>query len=647
MKLLSVEGAPFSLTRQGELVVFENPYVRCVHDPAAAGALSEAVIKNGSGKNMFTAPQKFIIGITENGSYHLYSATEGDCRISENNGNPVLESSSVFKDAKGNTLEGIALNLRVEYTPWGEALFRAEFDAQRRITDLGMVQVGTLYASKEMNCLALQECLFESVSPYMGNCVKRWTDVKPSPHPTFQSCHLPLSLLLFRKGLEGFQVTLGDDLWQWDSIGGTLPGLQMGYMAWKNALQCYEIRFSALDCRRDGQYLEGKTVFEFAISFPFVKAKMAPLSPCSGNTFYSARGFDKRWPLPSDIEAWKNCGTTLMRLHNDGDAFDNGIFWRDAAYPPYPADEMEKMENMLACANAAGVSVVPYFSLHEYHPEAADFKENAEEWGRIAIEGDRIIPSYSSHGLYGYQMCLKSGWYKKRIDTIDEVLRNHAFKGVYYDWCSAKECYSPKHGKHHWDTRELVDLLIWSRNRVGKEGAVYLHLTHEPNITAGNIATLVLTEESGGSIVSPAMFSPHAHFMNVTSRQVCCMLPGNASDADHRRYALCALLNHATVSHSTKVYTDFYAQYQKEMEETTLYDHHTAPGEGMVQAGNSRCGTGAYWNNSGEVMLFLANLSDSKEKSSWQVDLPCGSASGEEELEPLSLKVVKFAVTQK
>ena len=70
-------------------------------------------------------------------------------------------------------------------------------------------------------------------------------------------------------------------------------------------------------------------------------------------------------------------------------------------------------------------------------------------------------------------------------------------------------------------------------------------------------------------------------------------------------------------------------------------------GEGMAQTGNSRCGTGAYWNNSGEVMLFLANLSDSKEKSSWQVDLPCGSASGEEELEPLSLKVVKFAVTQK
>lgn len=646
MKLLQPEGAPFKLVCEKELVVFENQYVRCSHSPAAAGGLCEAVIKNGSGKNMFAAPQKFIIGITENGLYHLYTATEGDCRISEHEGNPVFESRSIFKDANGTILEGIALDLKVEYTPWGEALFRVEFDAQRKITDLGMVQVGSLYASKEMNCLALQECLEESVSPYMGNAVKRWIDVKPSPHPTFQSCHLPLSLLLFRKGLEGFQVTLGDDLSQWNSIGGTLPGLQMGYMAWKNAFQYYEIRFSALDCRRDGQYLEGKTVFEFAISFPFVKEKMAPLSPCSSNTFYPSRGFENRWPLASDIEAWQKSGTTLMRLHNDGDGFDNGIFWRDAAYPPYPNDEMEKMDQMLAQANAAGIDVCPYFSLHEYHPEAADFKENAENWGRIAIEGDKIIPSYSGHGLYGYQMCLRSGWFKKRIDTIDEVLKKHAFKGVYYDWCSAKECLSPKHGKRHWDTRELVELLIWSRDRVGKEGPVYLHLTHEPNITAGNIATLVLTEESGGSIVSPEMFSPHAHFMNVTSRQVCCMLSGSAPEADHRRYALCALLHHATVSMATKVYTDFYAQYLKEMEMTVTYDHHTAPGEGMAQVGHPRCGIAAYWNNSGEVMLFLVNLSEESETTSWQIDLPCGSSSGEETLEPLSLKAVKFTISR-
>ncbi len=639
---------PFAARCEGKSVVVENRYVKCVHDPAAAGGICEAVIKNGSGKSLFAAPQSFIVGITENGLYHIYKAAEADYRISENRGNPVLDFRSVFKDAAGVVLEGLLLNLHVEYTPWGEALFRAEFDAARRIDDLGMVQVGSLYASGDMNCMALQESLHESISPYMGNCVKRYEELFPSPHAVYESSHLPRSLLMFRKGVEGFQMILGDDLAQWDSIGGTLPGLQMGYVAWRNAQKYYEIRFSALDCRRDGQYLEGKTPFDFSIAFPFVREKMAPLVPCAGNIFHVERGFENRWPLQSDIEALKNASVSLMRLHNDGDIFDNGIFWRDGDYPPYPPEEMAKMDKMLARANAAGIDVAPYFSLHEYHPDAPGFAENAEDWGRIAVEGDGIIPSYSGHGYYGYQMCLKTGWFKKRIDTIDEVLRKHPFKGVYYDWCSAKECLAPEHGRRHWDFRELINLLEWSYDRVAEhDGAVYLHLTRQPNIVAGNIASLVLTEEIGGSMVSPFMFSPHAHFMNVASRQVCCMLPGNAAETDHRRYALCALLHHATVSMGTRPYTDFYAQYRPVLDEVVHFEHHTAPGEGMAAVGNDKCGIAAYWNGNGEVMTFLVNLSEETEDCSWQLSLPTGNASGVEKIAPLSLKTIKFSLSGK
>ena len=66
----------------------------------------------------------------------------------------------------------------------------------------------------------------------------------------------------------------------------------------------------------------------------------------------------------------------------------------------------------------------------------------------------------------------------------------------------------------------------------------------------------------------------------------------------------------------------------------------------MAQVGHPRCGIAAYWNNSGEVMLFLVNLSEESETTSWQIDLPCGSSSGEETLEPLSLKAVKFTISQ-
>ena len=38
---------PFAARREGDLVIVENRYVKCVHDPAAGGGISEASIKNG------------------------------------------------------------------------------------------------------------------------------------------------------------------------------------------------------------------------------------------------------------------------------------------------------------------------------------------------------------------------------------------------------------------------------------------------------------------------------------------------------------------------------------------------------------------------------------------------------------------------
>ena len=646
MRLFHSRREPFAARMENGVAVFENPYVRCLLDPAAGGGLSGAFIKNGSNENLFVLPQSFIVGIMERGAYHRYSACRGEGRLVEEEGLPGFETRSVFADAQGRVLEGLSLDLRVFFTPWGEARFRAVFDARRRMENLGMVQVGSLYAAPAMDCLAVQESLENSVSPYSGNCVRRWEKIEPSPRAAYISSRLPRGLLMFKRGVEGFQTLLGDDLAQWDSIGGTLPGLQMGYVAWRSKDRCWEIRFSALDCQRDGQYLEGKTVFEFSVAFPFVREKMAPLSPCSGNLLFNGRGFEHRWPTEEDFSRMKEAGVMLMRVHNDGDAFDNGIFWRDCAYPPYPPDEMEKLDRTLRLAREAGISVAPYFSLHEYHPEAAGFAENAEKWGRIAIEGDRIIPTYcGGHGFFGYQMCLKSGWLEHRIRTIDEVLSKHAFDSVYYDWCSAKECLNPAHGPRHWDIRELTKLLEWSYDRVGEKGAVYLHLTGEPNLVAGNIASLVLTEEQGGAIIGPEMFSPHAHFMNVTSRQVCCMLPGGASDADHRRYALCALLHHATVSMNTRVYTDFYAEYRKELETVTNYARHTAPGEGRVSVSDPRCGMSAYWNDSGEIMLFVVNLAEETRKTACSAALPCGEFACETEVPPLALKVVRARIS--
>lgn len=641
MKLFHSDPVPFQTTRDKNRIIVENQYIRCIHDLEHGGELSEAVIKNGTGKNLFTSPQSTVVGIIENGAYHCYrssNSVETECMISERNGNPVLEFHCGLTDDSGKVIDDLKMDHRVEYTHWGEGLHRITLNASQRIENLGMVQIGTLFPSYEMDTLAVQDAQIQSPYPYCSNVVKNWLELKKGNQAAYLSRWLPVSMLVMKRGWEGFQFILGDQLTQWESIGGTLPGFQMGYFAWNRNSNSYEMRFSALDCRRDGQYLEGTNPFEFSLAFPFVRKKILPLSPCSGNIFNFTLPFEKRWPDDNDFMRLEKAGVHLMRLHNDADIYNNGIFWRDAAYPPYPPEEMAKMDDMLRRAHARHIAVVPYFSLHECHPEAAGFSENAEIWGRIAASGDGIIPNYCRNGYYGFQMCLHSGWFQKRIDTIDEVLRHHAFDGVYYDWCGGIECLNPKHGRHHRDHRRLLELLEWSHTRVGDNGALYLHLTHKPNIAAENMASLVLTEECGGSVITPEMFTPHAHFMNIVPRQVCCMLPANAPDADHRRYALCALLHHATVSSMDKVYTDFYREYHSVLALCSTYSRHSAPGEGLCFTSNPNIGMSAYWNQSGEKMFLFVNLSRMAQTSeySFMNNVTTGSVS----LDPLSLKKI-------
>lgn len=636
------EKEPFSVVRNDDLIILENQYLKCVHDLKTGGTLSEVIVKNGSGRNLFAHPQAFLIVTYKQNQHHVWQSGPAEFYQSEHDRNPVLNFTSCFHDRDGRKFDHVKLHLQVEYTGWGEVRFHAVIDASERIFDIRQLQISSLYPTRQMNCLAVQKALPEVSDPYRGNCVLDWIDLKPVPHKIYHhSRYIPLSMLVFRKGLEGFQVTLGDDLCQWDSIPSVLPGMQSGFFGWTHSMNSFEMLFAPIAYWRKNQYIEGKLPFDFSIAFPFVREKVVPLSPCSGNILYRNRGFEKRWPREEDLKDLKHAGVTLMRLHNDGDDFKNGIFWRDAAYPPYPPAEMKKMDRMLKQAAKYKINVVPYFSLHEFHPEAAGFKRNAERWGRIAVKGDDIIPSFSSHGYFGFQMCLESGWFKKRIDTIDEVLSKHAFNGVYYDWCSSKECLNGKHKKRHWDYRKLIALLEWSRSRVGKDGAVYLHQTRNPNILAENLATLILTEETGGTVVYPEMFSPHAHFMNIVPRQVCLMIPESSPEKNLRRYAMCALLHHATVSSGNKVFTAFYHEQAELMRECVNYRRHTAPGEGLCGTSLPEVGMSVYWNDD-EAMAVFANLSEGKQTAAWHFNPEDGQElKGRVTVGPLSIKIVK------
>ena len=85
--------------------------------------------------------------------------------------------------------------------------------------------------------------------------------------------------------------------------------------------------------------------------------------------------FGPTWLWVSDDEIRRNSekGVVTMTLHNDGDGNGDGLFWRDGTYPPYPPDQMKKMEHVIETCHRYGIKTMPYFSNHEWTPEHRGF----------------------------------------------------------------------------------------------------------------------------------------------------------------------------------------------------------------------------------------------------------------------------------
>ena len=103
-------------------------------------------------------------------------------------------------------------------------------------------------------------------------------------------------------------------------------------------------------------------------------------------------------------------------------------------------------------------------------------------------------------------MCLRSGWLEFLKSSIDRVLKNHPLDGVYYDWNVALFCCNPLHeanadraapAQGHWDIDELLELMEWTRSRVGPGGLVIVHNTTTPMFATENFADYVVATEWG------------------------------------------------------------------------------------------------------------------------------------------------------
>jgi len=166
---------------------------------------------------------------------------------------------------------------------------------------------------------------------------------------------------------------------------------------------------------------------------------------------------------------------------------------------------MDGYDKVLKACHEAGIRTATYFSDKELHPSTKEFQEHGAEWGRMNRKGDLQHNFFRGKSEFGAQMCLRSGWGEFLKHSIDRVLQHHPLDGVYYDWNVALFCCNPRHegkgtnavAQGHWDIDELLDLMEWTRQRVGPEGLVIVHNTTTPMFALENFANHIVATEWG------------------------------------------------------------------------------------------------------------------------------------------------------
>ena len=305
-------------------------------------------------------------------------------------------------------------------------------------------------------------------------------------------------MLVANPCVEGLEWFAGSDLAQWDLQIAGRRGQGQVRLEPNPAPPGLALSIAPFWSTNAAVTLPKVCTFDYYLGVPLLEGHA--LTPWFHTSFNRNQG---SWVAPAEIERWKETGMQTVHCHNDGDYFDDGLFWRDGSYPPYP--DMGRFDGVVTNCQRAGIRVATYFSNKELHPSTVEFQSHGQEWGRMNRAGKLQHNFYKGTNEFGVQMCLRSGWLDFLKFSIDRVLTRHGLNGVYYDWNVSLYCCNPSHeGKKpdqiaagHWDIDELLDLMEWTRRRVGPDGLVILHNTTTPMFTLENFADDVVANEWG------------------------------------------------------------------------------------------------------------------------------------------------------
>jgi hypothetical protein len=453
-------------------------------------------------------------------------------------------------------------------------------------------------------------------------------------------------------GREGIEWFVGSDLSQWDYQLAGAPGHGSFRLAPQTRPRGVGFSVCPLDIPRGGVELSGEYAFRYFVGVPIISGQ--------ANRLFLHGAFQrKQWPTAAQIGARAESGITTMHFHHDGDSYRDGQFWRDGSYPPFGRADMAEYDRVIRECQQHGIRVATYFSNKELHPSTEVYQQHGADWARLPDDTWGQLHNAYSGDEYGAQMCLRSGWLDFHKAYIDRVLSHHPLDGTYFDWNVALYCHNLRHvpGREpeepqpgngdwalspagHWDVEELLDLVAWTRERVGPEGLMVIHNTMVPMAAIENYADAIVAMEWGYSRLAtgaPALADLPLEwsFMGHRSRGVIgygC-LEDDAPERVHRQMTVRSVLTASAPWPADDLALAMFAPLTgRDLSQYRFEDARWAP----VQPGDGDTAAAVYHRET-EALLVIGNLSEQDRTVRCRLDI------SSTDLAPVAAYAVQFA----
>jgi len=493
------------------ILTLSTPYYTIQHNLKRGGVISKISYTHGRLDNLLVEP--ITTSIRDGNDIVLTDLADREPRVVQVKNRKTATVTVECNLVGDNRISGLKIKTMYEYR-WGYIKIRKEFYFPADSARIKNLNVLSTVLDPSLSDYGYREGTTEEegAEPF-GFGICQWMKLKAgaTPDQPLNTPYVPRYLVFADQGIEGIEWFVSSNLSQWDLPSAGQRGKGLCNIDNNRDPAGVSVSICPLNVPQEAAMLKGVYRFDYYIGMPILEGHAN--KPWLHSSFNRNKG---DWVSEDAVKGWAESGIRTVHCHNDGDYYEDGLFWRDGSYPPYPPEDMKRYDTVIEACHRYGIRVATYFSNKELHSSTEEFQRHGREWARKDKKGTISHTYFRAGSEFGVQMCLKSGWLEFLKSSVDRVLKNHPLDGVYYDWNAALLCSNPAHVVEgdsgasagsaggpapslacHWDMDELIELMEWTRQRVGPNGLVIVHNTRVPMFVIENFANYVVGMEWG------------------------------------------------------------------------------------------------------------------------------------------------------